>query len=367
LLLGKIVEAVKPDGLEDLLGVVGRLSRGARWRKLLVKHGEYMSSSIPSFTPTRWYSLAKLVVRSLRLWEPLQEFLVKCLKRDPFDEAMRDRMEDLSQILGTFANATASLESDEFGTLSLVYDWLFLIKQICLPIARRWPAVALGLSEANEHWLQYLGDNEGEERGQGMVLAEGVTLTDRVVVASFLNPASAYERSLSPGNQRQALVLVQQALRAMQVPVPGSGPVGAGREASAVPGRRASTGLTLEDLQIKSEDGSVRTELDRFIAMDRTGLVGQGGQFNLLNWWNDNKISYPKLFDLAMRFLSVPATSAAIEHQFSKAKKINSPNRRSLTAPKLEAIVFLKEHLQVLDAIPGKQEETGADSESSDA
>jgi hypothetical protein len=125
-------------------------------------------------------------------------------------------------------------------------------------------------------------------------------------------------------------------------------------------------GLTLEDLQVKSEDGSVRTELDRFMAIDRTGLLGQGDQFNLLNWWNDNKVSYPKLFDLAMRFLSVPATSAAIERQFSRAKKIHAPNRRSLTAPKLEAIVFLKEHLQVLDALPGNQEDAGPDPESSD-
>jgi hypothetical protein len=39
-----------------------------------------------------------------------------------------------------------------------------------------------------------------------------VNLTDRVVVAAFLNPRSGYEQSVSPGNQRQALLLVRQAL-----------------------------------------------------------------------------------------------------------------------------------------------------------
>jgi hypothetical protein len=173
-----------------------------------------------------------------------------------------------------------------------------------------------------------------------MRLSEGVTLTDRVVVATVLNPASAYDRSLSPGNQRHALVLVQQALRVMQVPVPGSRPVYAAPDATAAPRRKLSAGLTLEDLQIKSEDGSIRTEFQRFTGIDETGLMGQGDQFNLLNWWNGNKVSYPKLFDLAMRFVSVPATWAAIERQFSRAKKIHAPKRRSLTGPKLEAIAF---------------------------
>jgi hypothetical protein len=102
-----------------------------------------------------------------------------------------------------------------------------------------------------------------------------------------------------------------------------------------------SIGFTLQDLQVKSEDSSVATELDRFIALDRSNLLSQGENFKLLNWWNENKESYPKLFELAICFLSVPATSAAIERQFSRAKKIHAPNRRSLTGPKLEAIVFL--------------------------
>jgi hypothetical protein len=159
LILGKLVEAVKAECLDDLLSVVGGLSRGSRWWKFLARYGEFMSTSIPSFSSTRSYSLARLVARALKLWEPLQDDIRQILKKDAFDEAMLHNMEDLAQILGTFAIATAWLESDDFGTISWIYDWLFLIQQRCSPIAERWPAIGGGLSEASVHSPKYVGKN----------------------------------------------------------------------------------------------------------------------------------------------------------------------------------------------------------------
>jgi hypothetical protein len=88
--------------------------------------------------------------------------------------------------------------------------------------------------------------------------------------------------------------------------------------------------------------------------------------FVILDWWNANRNAFPKLFHLAIRFLSLPATSAAIERQFSQAKKIHNPSRQSLSRPKLEAMVFLKEHLDVFDPLPSPPGPTGTDSESVD-
>jgi hypothetical protein len=149
---------------------------------------------------------------------------------------MLHKLRDLAEILETFANATASVESDDFGTTSQTYDWLFSIQEKSCPIAKKAAAIGRGLSEASVHWRQYIGENEGPERGHGMVLFEGVTLTDRVVVAAFLNPGSAYERSFSPGNQRQALAVVRQALALMQDHSELSAPVGAAREPSSAAG-----------------------------------------------------------------------------------------------------------------------------------
>jgi hypothetical protein len=82
-----------------------------------------------------------------------------------------------------------------------------------------------------------------------------------------------------------------------------------------------SANFTLSDLQVKSKGACLLNELDLFTALDRTPVLREGENFKLLGSWNANKPSCPKLFQLAIRFLSLPATSVAIERQFSRAKK----------------------------------------------
>jgi hypothetical protein len=141
------------------------------------------------------------------MWSPLQDYARRIAKIEAFDGLMLQKLKDLREILGTFGNATASLESDEFGTISWIYDWPSLLQETCRPIGDRWEVMAKGWSDACTHWRGYLGKNEGQARDIGWPLPEGVGLTDRVVAAALLNPGCACERSLSPGNQRLGLML----------------------------------------------------------------------------------------------------------------------------------------------------------------
>jgi hypothetical protein len=364
LMLGKILDALRPDFFDDLLDFVGGLSRTSAWRKLLARHGDFAQSSMPSFSRTRWYSLARLLQRVIKVWGTLQEYICDVLKKDPFSDAVFQKVSGFAQVVGTFANATASLEGDDFGTISRVYDWLLVIREKCHPLAEGWPALAQGLSEASFYWRQYLGANDAQHRGHGIVLSEAITLTDRVLAATFLNPASAYGRSLSPGNERQAIEFVRQSLALMEEPDVGLAPLGAVSEQGPRPQRRVSAGFTLQDLQVRSDDRAALNELDRFIAVDRSLLIRNEENFVILDWWNANRNAFPKLFHLAVHFLSLPATSAAIERQFSRAKKIHNPSRQSLAPPKVEAMVFLKEHLDFFDPLPSPAGTAGTDSES---
>jgi hypothetical protein len=70
-----------------------------------------------------------------------------------------------------------------------------------------------------------------------------------------------------------------------------------------------------------------------------------------MGWWNANRTLYPTIFRLAVRYLSVPASSAAVERQFSKAKSINSPHRRSVRGETMSAMVLLREHMSVFDTV----------------
>jgi hypothetical protein len=362
LMLGKIVEAVRPEGLDDLLRLVGTMNRGAQWRKLVASHGEFTSTAIPTFSPTRWYSLSKLVARAVMMWTDLEAYARLVAKSSAFDEVMLQKMKDLQEILATFGNATASLESDEFGTLSRVYDWLWLLGETCRPIALKWPAVADGWSQACSYWHGLLGTNQGMARDTGLTLSIGVSLTDRVAAAAFLNPGCAYDRALSEGNQQLGFQVVRQSFDLLESVVDPSTPGDPISDLAGPDGSMVPAGLTLSDLHVRSPDRVVRSELDRYKVIDRTQFLEQGDNFRLLDWWNSQRSCFPKLCELAVRFLSLPATSAAIERQFSKAKRIHAPQRRSLARPKVEALVFLREHLDVFDPLEERQlkgQETG--------
>ncbi|XP_077969921.1 zinc finger BED domain-containing protein 4-like [Styela clava] len=64
--------------------------------------------------------------------------------------------------------------------------------------------------------------------------------------------------------------------------------------------------------------------------------------FDPLTWWHNNKTCYPILSQLALKYLSIPATSTPCERVFSTAGRTATELRSSLTGKHVEALVFLK-------------------------
>jgi hypothetical protein len=54
---------------------------------------------------------------------------------------------------------------------------------------------------------------------------------------------------------------------------------------------------------------------------------------------------------LALEYLVVPATFAAVERQFSSIRLIHAQRRQSLKTENLGQLVFLSDHLDILDQL----------------
>jgi hypothetical protein len=61
-----------------------------------------------------------------------------------------------------------------------------------------------------------------------------------------------------------------------------------------------------------------------------------------LNFWSLNRKKLGLIFSLAMKILSVPATSAPVEHVFSRGGILMRPHRASMSDKTLADLVFLK-------------------------
>jgi len=68
---------------------------------------------------------------------------------------------------------------------------------------------------------------------------------------------------------------------------------------------------------------------------------------NGLNWWNAFCLEI-ELSKLAIKILSLPATSAAVERTFSSYKDVHSLKRNRLTNERASKLVFIKHNLQVI-------------------
>jgi hypothetical protein len=61
-----------------------------------------------------------------------------------------------------------------------------------------------------------------------------------------------------------------------------------------------------------------------------------------LDWWKSNTYRYPKLSQVAKVLLAIPASSAASERTFAKARLAMPWNSCRLSASSLQAIICLR-------------------------
>ena len=66
-------------------------------------------------------------------------------------------------------------------------------------------------------------------------------------------------------------------------------------------------------------------------------------------WWLANKNQYPILHNLALKYLSIPATSVPSERLFSDAKNLVTPQRTRLNSNLINQLMFLKRNREYID------------------
>ena len=63
---------------------------------------------------------------------------------------------------------------------------------------------------------------------------------------------------------------------------------------------------------------------------------------NPLEYWKNSQHKFPNLAKLAAKYLSIPASSGAVERLFSVAGNIFRPNRCNLSDSNFEKLVFIR-------------------------
>ena len=92
----------------------------------------------------------------------------------------------------------------------------------------------------------------------------------------------------------------------------------------------------LNNVALPDEPGGISAELRNFLSQ---GVSNR--KIDPLKYWEESKHSFPSIYPVAVKYLSIPATSVPCERLFSKASIIDT-NRRNKTNPeRLSRFVFL--------------------------
>lgn len=96
----------------------------------------------------------------------------------------------------------------------------------------------------------------------------------------------------------------------------------------------------------RSNDSVISVFFDEESDMDEVELyvaykVNCGIEIDLLQWWQEQKETFPRLYKIAMFVQSIPATSAPSERKFSLAGNILNCLRSSLDPAKVEDLLLL--------------------------
>lgn len=95
-------------------------------------------------------------------------------------------------------------------------------------------------------------------------------------------------------------------------------------------------------------DNVVDQEMEAFLLDVNTLDSSSAMDIEPFSFWEKRKEKLPKIYDIAVDILSIPATSAPTERVFSRASFVLKRNRHNLCDAKLEAEVFFKFNMEFL-------------------
>lgn len=91
-----------------------------------------------------------------------------------------------------------------------------------------------------------------------------------------------------------------------------------------------------------SDEGDEEDEVDQYLK----SKVPKDRNLDILQWWRDHKVEYPKLAILSAFYLAIPASSASSEREFSAAGQTISERRTNLNPETIDSVLIMHSTLQ---------------------
>lgn len=353
-------------------------------QRLLSKDENPQTYRLINDVATRWNSTYEMLLRISELTGALHAVLVdpdiklKDYRKSLFKENEQRLVQLLVEVLKPFKIATELLSSESTPTLSLVFPTLEKIYAAFGVFSREFD----GDSDASDS-DEKQEVNTGKKQLSKTIQLMKDNLTRRVEpymdsyeMAAILDPRTKGLVVNKKPSVKDRLVcavqeLIQHPTARVQIksePQETGMPAGAGLpvlphlpgmdsqtlpEVQPPPSKKIKTEATqgsdmddwLDDILITNVEEpddakAARNEVERYLS---DGF--EKGEA-VLSWWGQREAVYPRVSQLARKYLAIPASSVPSERVFSLAGNIVSKKRAALSAENVDMFIFLKKNLK---------------------
>ncbi|XP_042624981.1 E3 SUMO-protein ligase ZBED1-like isoform X2 [Cyprinus carpio] len=274
----------------------------------------------------RWNSTFEMLRRLVELREPVGAALASLATEIP--PLSSDEFSSVSAclaLLSGFNDATAELSEEKRVSGSKVLPLLKMLDEnlqeemtdVASPVAR----------QMGEHLKRQLREKLNTLQSMS-IMSLSTMLDPRFKAMGFLSPTKASEAIKRLTSECAAIVPTPSASR-------GAGLV--------TPGNKLWRHLddrVMESRRRHSVTADAAVEVQRYLAEPNIGRSEDP-----LQYWERQKLIYPHLYRLAVKYLCTPASSVPCERVFSKAGEVVSKKRTRLSPKTLEKLMFLNKNV----------------------
>ncbi|XP_016320206.1 zinc finger BED domain-containing protein 4-like isoform X1 [Sinocyclocheilus anshuiensis] len=278
---------------------------------------------------TRWNSTFQMLHRLVELKEPVRAALASLATEIP--PLSSDELTSVTaclSLLSGFNDATVELSEEKKVSGSKVLPLLKMLDEnlqeemtnMASPVAR----------QMGEHLKRQL--REKLNTLQSMSIMSLATMLDpRFKAMGFFSPTKANEAIKRLTSECAAIVSSAAQPSASH-----------GAEL-VTPGNKLWRHLddsVMESRRRHSVTADATVEVQRYLAEPNIGRLEDP-----LQYWERQKLIYPHLYRLAVKYLCTPASSVPCERVFSKAGEVVSKKRNRLSPKTVEKLMFLNKHV----------------------
>lgn len=321
---------------------------------------------------TRWWSTWSMLERLLVLTPSIDTLIInKSVNTTALTETQKKVLTETESLLAPIAKCQKMLEGDKYPTVSSVPFMIWKMRK-----------TLQGFSETTEttrsppvvHLAQKMYTDFVDNRyGDGSIvflpdyrlgrLQRYVSLHRIVIVAAFLDPRFKQLDPFVPKEEKD--YVYQHVFTLMKATQPVEESTTVSTDTDRQPVNPVSTtsstinGRAADDDDLFAELRTTNTlpdpdDVDHFATMCSVELERYKRinsilmQQDPLDWWSKNATTFPVLSILAMRYLAIPATSAASERLWSRASNIITKSRSQIRSHVVADLMFLKENGHIL-------------------